>query len=104
MIHVDRTCFLVRKIEEKETKHGSWRAKGQSEIFANATISGRITTFEFFRVQAAIEQRTVWMMQEYRVTPQAKHDQTKSQVIFTTIFFLFQSLTVLSLQTYQTCK
>ncbi|KAM3341880.1 hypothetical protein P3S68_026846 [Capsicum galapagoense] len=76
----DGAWFLVKTTEEKETKHGRWRAKGSAcEIFANSAISGWRTTFEFSQVQAPIEQKTVWMMQEYIVTPKGQHGQTNSQ-------------------------
>ncbi|PHT51171.1 hypothetical protein CQW23_10918 [Capsicum baccatum] len=76
----DGAWFLVKTTEEKETKHGRWIAKGSAcEIFANSAISGWRTTFEFSQVQAPIEQKTVWMMQEYKVTPKGQHGPTKSQ-------------------------
>lgn len=76
----DGAWFLVRITEEKETKHGLWIAKGSAcEIFADSAIIGWRTTFEFSQLQAPIEQKTVWMMQEYKITPKVQHDQTKSQ-------------------------
>ncbi|KAL3372051.1 hypothetical protein AABB24_008544 [Solanum stoloniferum] len=74
------TWFLVRKTEEKSTEYGLWRVKDSAcEIFANSDIIGWRTTFEFFRVQASIEQKTVYIMHEYKVTLQGQHDLTKSQ-------------------------
>ncbi|XP_049362869.1 uncharacterized protein LOC125827609 [Solanum verrucosum] len=79
----DGAWFLVRKTEEKSTEYGLWRVKDSAcEIFANSDISGWRTTFEFFLVQASIEQKTVCIMHEYKVTPKGQHDLTKSQVIF----------------------
>ncbi|CAN4122795.1 unnamed protein product [Withania somnifera] len=76
----DGAWFLVRITEEKETKYGLWRAKGSAcEIFANSAIIGWRTTFEFSQLQAPVEQKTVWMMQEYKITSKGQHDQTKSQ-------------------------
>ncbi|KAM3341883.1 putative protein isoform X3 [Capsicum galapagoense] len=76
----DGAWFFVRRAEEKETKHGLWRAKGAAcEIFANSAISGWRTTFEFSQIQAPIEEKTVWMIQEYKITLKGQHDQTKSQ-------------------------
>ncbi|CAN4093805.1 unnamed protein product [Withania somnifera] len=76
----DGAWFLVRTTEEKETKHGLWRARGLAcEIFANSAICGWRTTYEFSQVQAPIEQKTIWMMQEYKITPKGQHDQAKSQ-------------------------
>ncbi|XP_055834256.1 NAC domain-containing protein 53-like isoform X2 [Solanum dulcamara] len=72
--------FLVGKTEEKETKHGLWRVKYPArQIFANSAISGWRTTFEFFQVQATIEEKTGWIMHEYKVTPNGKHDQTQTK-------------------------
>ncbi|XP_006367296.1 uncharacterized protein [Solanum tuberosum] len=76
----DGAWFLVRKTEQKSTEYGLWRVKDSAcEIFANSDISGWRTTFEFFLVQASIEQKTVCIMHEYKVTPKGKHDLTKSQ-------------------------
>ncbi|KAL3340561.1 hypothetical protein AABB24_028950 [Solanum stoloniferum] len=76
----DGAWFLVRKTEEKATEYGLWRVKDSAcEIFANSDISGWRTTFEFFLVQASIEQKTVCIMHEYKVTPKGQHDLTKSQ-------------------------
>lgn len=76
----DGAWFLVRKSEEKSTEYGLWRVKDSAcEIFANSDISGWRTTFEFFLVQASIEQKTVCIMHEYKVTPKGQHDLTKSQ-------------------------
>lgn len=71
----------MRKTEEKSTEYGLWRVKDSAcEIFANSDISGWRTTYEFFQVQASIEQKTVYIMHEYKVTPKGQRDLTKSQV------------------------
>ncbi|XP_069153542.1 uncharacterized protein [Solanum lycopersicum] len=76
----DGAWFLVRKTEEKSTEYGLWRVKDSAcEIFANSDISGWRTTYEFFQVQASIEQKTVYIMHEYKVTPKGQRDLTKSQ-------------------------
>lgn len=95
MVHVDGAWFLVSSNEKKETKHGFWKAKGEScEIFANSAIYGWRTTFEFVEAQAPIGQKTVWMMQEYKITQKEQHDHIKSKVIFIAIFPLFQYLII----------
>nr|XP_009594623.1 NAC transcription factor 32-like [Nicotiana tomentosiformis]XP_016449206.1 PREDICTED: NAC domain-containing protein 74-like [Nicotiana tabacum] len=76
----DGAWFLVSSNEKKETKHGFWKAKGEScEIFANSAIYGWRTTFEFVEAQVPIGQKTVWMMQEYKITQKEQHDHIKSK-------------------------
>ncbi|KAK4348752.1 hypothetical protein RND71_031507 [Anisodus tanguticus] len=91
----DGAWFLVSSSGKKETKHGLWKAKGSAcEIFADSVICGWRTTFEFSQVHAPIEQKTVWMMQEYKIMQKGENDQNKSKVIFTTIFPLLKSLII----------
>lgn len=76
----DGVWFLVRLTENEGWGHGLWIAKGGAcEIFANSAICGWRTTFEYFEFQAPWEQKTVWMIQEYKITPKGQHDQTQSQ-------------------------
>ncbi|KAK4352012.1 hypothetical protein RND71_027530 [Anisodus tanguticus] len=76
----DGAWFLVSSSEKKETKHGFWKAKGSAcEIFENSAISGWRTTFEFSQVQALFEQKTVWMMQEYKIMQKGENNQNKSK-------------------------
>ncbi|MCD7453453.1 hypothetical protein HAX54_020994 [Datura stramonium] len=76
----DGAWFLVRLTEKEVRENGFWIARGEAcEIFANSAICGWRTTFEYFKFQAPWEQKTVWMMQEYKITPKGQHDPTQSQ-------------------------
>lgn len=65
----DGLVYFLRSEVKKDTKLGSWKAKGeQCEIFTNSVITGWRTTLEFHEGQAPNDQKTDWVMQEYRIT------------------------------------
>lgn len=58
----------MSSIEKKETEFGFWREKdAPSEILTSSAISGQRTTLEFIEFQDAREQKTNWVMQEFKL-------------------------------------
>ncbi|CDP07563.1 unnamed protein product [Coffea canephora] len=66
--------YLVGSTEKKENKFGFWREKGTAlDIRTGSAISGRRTTLEFI----AGEQKTNWIMHEYKITETGKGKESR---------------------------
>lgn len=66
--------FYVEQSNQKDSEHGSWKAKGEpSKIFSDSSVTGLRTTLEFFEGKAPLAQRTNWVMQDYSIIQNGFH-------------------------------
>ncbi|KAH7567308.1 hypothetical protein ACOSP7_010875 [Xanthoceras sorbifolium] len=76
----DGVWYFVRSKENTDAQHGYWKAKGEAcEVFSNSVIIGWRTTLEFHEGQVPHEQKTDWVMQEFRITHKRLCESTKSE-------------------------
>ncbi|CAI9116677.1 OLC1v1017889C1 [Oldenlandia corymbosa var. corymbosa] len=66
--------YLVSATEEEKSEFQFWsEIEAASEIFVNSAISVWRTAWEFIDVQDAQEQKTIWLMLEYKITEVGPH-------------------------------
>lgn len=79
----DGFWYLVHSNEKKEFDHGFWKAKGEAcKIYSNSMITGWRTTLEYFEGQVPHEQKTDWIMQEYRITHEKTCEDKDEEKVF----------------------
>ncbi|KAM7280336.1 hypothetical protein ACFE04_007470 [Oxalis oulophora] len=77
----DGFWFFIRS-EDKKTvnEHGSWQTNGEAcEVFSNDSVIGWMTILDFYQGQLPHQQKTDWIMQDFRITQKRLSQNTEAK-------------------------